>query len=308
MLLFSGSSHPVLAVELSQALQLPLSRAIVSKFADGETKVEIQTNSVRNNLVILVQTICRPANDQLIELLLLTNALQKAGARKIVAVVPYMAYMRQDYLAKIGTALSNEVVANMLNHSGIDHLITMDLHSPNINKIFTFPAENLPSTDLFAADLCIKSVDRPVFVAPDMGALNRATMLTKIFAGDIAIVLKKRGAQQNIQVRNLINTVENRNCVIVDDILDSGSTLQAAATFLTQQGARHICAYVTHAVLSKNARQNLLRSTCQEIIVSNSIPQKINTYSRLRCLSIAPLLAAKLRILIKNDSRVMKEV
>jgi len=283
----------MLANELAKALQIPLRQATISKFADGETNVEIKTTAVRNNIAVILQTTCQPVNDHLIELLLLADALKNARARKIIAIIPYLGYMRQDYLHKNGAALSSYVIANMLNHSGIDHLITLDAHSQQITKMFTLPIINIPSTNVFAADIRARSWHNPIFVAPDLGAINRATAMAKIFNTDVTLIIKKRLATQNIQMRHLSNSVTNRDCIIIDDVIDTGNTIEKAASCLIQKGARQIYVYATHAVLSNNAKQNLLGSACNEIIVSNSIPQKISC-DKIRYVSLAELLVAQL--------------
>lgn len=289
MMLFSGSANPALAAKIAAKLAIPLSPTLIERFPDTETKISINA-TVRNKHVCIIQPTSSPVNDNIIELCLMTNALRRSGAAHITAVVPYFAYARQDLAAtQANSALSAQAVANIFNSMQLDHLITLDLHNSKMSDMFNCKINNLSSLDVFMPELQSKKLYRPVIVAPDIGGSTRAGKLAKALNYELVILVKQRDKTS----KTILGNVADRDCIIIDDIIATGSTICHAASALKAQGARKIYAYCTHPVLSGDALEKLYNSNNDEITLTDSIEfNDFNMYNdKLKTLSIAPFLA-----------------
>ncbi|MDB5559592.1 MAG: phosphoribosylpyrophosphate synthetase [Enterovirga sp.] len=292
MKLVAGNSNRPLAEAISQYLKVPLARATVRRFADMEIFVEIGEN-VRGEDVFVLQSTSSPTNDHLMELLIITDALRRASARRITAVIPYFGYARQDRKPSARTPISAKLVANLITHSGVDRVLTVDLHAGQIQGFFDIPTDNL-----FAAPVMVRDVkDRmnhsdKVVVSPDVGGVVRARALAKRIDAPLAIVDKRRERPGESEVMNIIGDVAGRSCILVDDIVDSGGTLCNAADALLQQGAKDVYAYITHAVLSGGAVSRIASSKLKELVVTDSIQptEAVKVARNIRVITIAPLL------------------
>lgn len=297
-MIFSGNASKVLTQEIASHLNLSLGKALVSRFSDGETMVEIQDN-VRGRDIFIVQSTCSPSNDNLMELLLLADALRRASAAKITAVVPYFGYARQDRRVRSARVpITAKIVADMMAAVGISRLVTVDLHADQIQGFFYMPVDNLYSTPIMLEDIHQRAYKNVMVVSPDVGGVIRARALAKRIAGaDLAIIDKRRPRQNEAQVMHIIGDVKNRDCIIVDDIVDTASTLCRAVEALKDHGASRVVAYITHPVLSGKAIKNIDTSLLDEIVVTDTIPlngdaQKNN---RIRCLSLSNMIAEAIR-------------
>lgn len=289
MLLISGSANIPFAQSLATALHLPLVKRTISRFPDGETKILLH-DKVRGKDAILIQTINHPANDNLLELCLIANALRNNGVKKLILLAPYIAYMRQDYSAlKPGAPHSAQVVANIVNSLQVDCLITIDLHSSRSTELFTCLVDNLSSQAIFQQDLLNKALKNPIIVAPDIGGIERATKFAKLLNIDLATIQKIRSAN-DITTLNIIGTVQNRDCIVLDDIIDSASTICNAAKILKIYGAKRIFAYATHGIFSAGAIQNIAKSNLEETVITDTIKLINNSLfnNNLRQISLIP--------------------
>jgi ribose-phosphate pyrophosphokinase len=292
MKLVAGNSNRPLADAISQYLNVPLARATVRRFADMEIFVEIGEN-VRGEDVFVIQSTSSPTNDHLMELLIIADALRRASARRITAVIPYFGYARQDRKSAARTPISAKLVANLITHSGVDRVLTIDLHAGQIQGFFDIPTDNL-----FAAPVMVRDVkDRmnhidKVVVSPDVGGVVRARALAKRIDAPLAIVDKRRERPGESEVMNIIGDVAGRSCILVDDIVDSGGTLCNAAEALLQQGATDVYAYITHAVLSGGAVSRIASSKLKELVVTDSIlpTEAVKVARNIRVITIAPLM------------------
>jgi ribose-phosphate pyrophosphokinase len=292
MKLVAGNSNRPLAEAIAQYLKVPLARASVRRFADMEIFVEIGEN-VRGEDVFVIQSTSAPTNDHLMELLIIADALRRASARRITAVIPYFGYARQDRKPAARTPISAKLVANIITHSGVDRVLTLDLHAGQIQGFFDIPTDNL-----FAAPVMVRDVkDRmnhtdKVVVSPDVGGVVRARALAKRIDAPLAIVDKRRERPGESEVMNIIGDVEGRSCILVDDIVDSGGTLCNAADALLQQGAKDVYAYITHAVLSGGAVSRIASSRLRELVVTDSIQptEAVKVARNIRVISIGPLM------------------
>jgi ribose-phosphate pyrophosphokinase len=299
-MIFSGNASQQLTAQVAGHLNLPIGKAYVGRFSDGETTVEIQDN-VRGRDVFIVQSTCAPSNDNLMELILLADALRRASAAKITAVVPYFGYARQDRRVRSARVpITAKIVADMMASVGISRLVTVDLHADQIQGFFYMPVDNLYSTPIMIEDMHQRyNNDNAMIVSPDVGGVVRARAIAKHFASgtDLAIIDKRRPRANEAQVMHIIGDVEGRDCIIVDDIVDTASTLCRAVEALKNHGASKVAAYVTHPVLSGKAIDNINHSMLDEIVVTDTIPlqQDALNCSRIRSISLSHMIAEAIR-------------
>ncbi|MFM9861170.1 ribose-phosphate pyrophosphokinase [Pseudoxanthobacter sp. M-2] len=292
MKLVSGNSNRVLAEAVAGYLDIPLSKCMVRRFADQEIFVEIQEN-VRGEDVFILQSTSFPANDHLMELLIITDALRRASARRVTAVVPYFGYARQDRKPGPRTPISAKLVANLITRAGADRVLTLDLHAGQIQGFFDIPTDNLYAVPVMMRDIKERyAANDLVVVSPDVGGVVRARALAKRIDAPLAIVDKRRERPGESEVMNIIGDVEDRNCILFDDIIDSGGTLCNAAEALLAQGAKSVTAYITHGVLSGGAVARVEGSMLKELVITDSIQptESVRKGRNIRVLSIAPLI------------------
>ena len=291
--LVAGNSNPALAAGIAAELGLPLTKAVVRRFADMEIFVEIQEN-VRGSDVFILQSTSYPANDLLMELLIITDALRRASARRITAVVPYFGYARQDRKSGSRTPISAKLVANLITHAGVDRVMTLDLHAGQIQGFFDIPTDNLYAAPLMVRDIKDRfDLSSVMVVSPDVGGVARARGLAKRINTPLAIVDKRRERPGESEVMNVIGDVAGYNCILVDDIVDSGGTLVNAAEALIGHGAKEVSAYITHGVLSGGAAARIASSRLKELVITDSIlpTEAVNKAPNIRTISIAGLIA-----------------
>jgi ribose-phosphate pyrophosphokinase len=290
--LVAGNSNPALAEAISAYLKIPLTKAVVRRFADMEIFVEIQEN-VRGADVFVIQSTSFPANDHLMELLIIIDALRRASARRITAVVPYFGYARQDRKPGARTPISAKLVANLITHAGVDRVMTLDLHAGQIQGFFDIPTDNLYASPVMVRDIRERfDLDKIMVVSPDVGGVVRARGLAKRINAPLAIIDKRREQAGESEVMNVIGEVSGRTCVLVDDIVDSGGTLVNAADALLEQGATEVYAYISHGVLSGGAVARVTGSRLKELVITDSIQptEAIRKARNIRVLSIATLI------------------
>ena len=307
MKLMSGTANPELSRSIADYLDAPLTATEIERFADGEIFVRIDEN-VRGEDVFVLQTTSSPANDHLMELLICIDALVRASARRITAVIPYFGYARQDRKTGGRTPISAKLVANLIAKAGADRVLTVDLHAGQIQGFFDIPTDNLFATKVMEADIRRNyQTDNLLIVSPDVGGVVRARALAKLLDAEIAIVDKRRPKAGVAEVMNIIGDVEGRRCILFDDMCDSGGTLVNAADALLEKGAVEVSAYVTHGVLSNDAQGRIAKSSLRELVVTDSIvpPPGSTVTDKVRRLSVAPLLAEAIRR-IANDESVSK--
>lgn len=289
MLLFSGSANRPLAEKLADALQIKLGSATINHFPDGECNITIHDN-IRNQEVFIIQSTCAPVNHNIMELCLLIAAIRRAGAKYIHLIAPYFGYARQ--------ASSLHTVAAILCTAGIDRLITVDLHEPSYKKFFNCQVENLSAADIFLSDIKNKNLNSPIIVSPDVGGVNRAYYLSKLLNNSAVTFIAKKRQSNKVTALNIIGSVTNRDCIIIDDIIDTAQTLQTTASMLKTYGARNIYAYCTHGVLSANAIPRVTDSVCAEVVITDSIDiNGIGCY-KLRKVSLVNLFTKRIFNLI----------
>ncbi|WVH09309.1 MAG: Ribose-phosphate pyrophosphokinase [Fluviibacter phosphoraccumulans EoVTN8] len=304
LMVFAGNANPKLAAEVSQRLGLPMGRADVGRFSDGEVSVEIQEH-VRGNDVFVLQSTCHPSNDNLMELLVMVDALKRASAGRITAAIPYFGYARQDRRSRSNrVSIAAKLVANMLVAAGVDRVMTMDLHAEQIQGFFDIPVDNIYGLPILLDDVKNKHLEKPIVVSPDHGGVVRARSLAKRLECDLAIIDKRRPKANVSEVMNIIGDVNGKDCIIVDDLVDTAGTLCKAAVALKENGARSVTAYCTHPVLSGAAVERLNDSVLDELVVLDTIPlsEAAQKCSRIRQLSVAELLAETIRRISKEDS------
>lgn len=297
-MIFSGNASKDLTQRIAGHLNLPIGKAHVGRFSDGETTVEIEEN-VRGRDVFVVQSTCAPSNDNLMELILLADALRRASAAKITAVVPYFGYARQDRRVRSARVpITAKIVADMMAAVGISRLVTVDLHADQIQGFFYMPVDNLYSTPILLDDIQAQKYKNIMIVSPDVGGVIRARAIAKRIPGaDLAIIDKRRPRPNEAQVMHIIGDVKDRDCIIVDDIVDTASTLCRAVEALKEHGASKVAAYVTHPVLSGNAIHNINTSLLDEIVVTDTIPLSAEAAqcSRIRALTLSDMIAEAIR-------------
>ncbi|MGI4983919.1 MAG: ribose-phosphate pyrophosphokinase [Janthinobacterium lividum] len=304
LMVFTGNANPGLAEEVVKILGIPLGKAMVSRFSDGEIQVEIMEN-VRGKDVFVLQSTCAPTNDTLMELMIMTDALRRASAGRITAAIPYFGYARQDRRPRSArVAISAKVVANMLQIAGVNRIITMDLHADQIQGFFDIPVDNIYATPVLLDDLRKRNYDNLMVVSPDIGGVVRARALAKQLNTDLAIIDKRRPKANVAEVMNIIGDVEGRNCVIMDDMVDTAGTLCKAAQVLKERGALRVFAYATHPVLSGGAGARVAASELDELVITDTIPlsEEARSCAKIRTLSSAGLLAETFARIRRGDS------
>nr|WP_295451603.1 ribose-phosphate diphosphokinase [uncultured Thiodictyon sp.] len=305
MMVFSGNANRELSVEIAGHLGLSLGKAVVGQFSDGEVMAEIQEN-VRGRDVFVVQSTGAPTNDNLMELLVLMDALRWASAKRITAVVPYLGYARQDRRPRSARVpITARLVAKMIGEAGADRVLTMDLHADQIQGFFDIPVDNVYSSPILLGDIWRQKHSDLIVVSPDVGGVVRARALAKrLDEADLAIIDKRRPKANEAQVMNIIGDVKGRSCVMIDDLVDTAGTLCHAAEALKEHGAQKVVAYCTHAVLSGVAVDNITNSVLDELVVTNTIPLRpeARNCSRIRQLSIGELLAETMRRVSNEES------
>ncbi len=301
--IFSGNSNIPLAREICGHLAVPLGVAKVRAFSDGEIMVEIGEN-VRGRDVYVIQSTCAPANDNLMELLIMTDALKRASAARITAVIPYFGYARQDRKVAPRTPITSKLVADLVSTAGVDRVLTMDLHAGQIQGFFNIPVDHLYAAPVILRDIAERFDQPVVVVSPDAGGTERARAFAKRLDAGLAIIDKRRSGPNVSQVMNIIGEVEGQVCIIVDDMIDTAGTLCQAAQALKDEGAAEVYACATHAVLSGPALERIDNSSLQEVLVTNTIPveDKLDRCERLRQLSVAELLAEAIRRIHGDES------
>lgn len=304
-IIFTGNANPALAAEIAEILQLPLGRADVGKFSDGEVNVEIKQN-VRSREVFIVQPTCNPTNDNLMELIIMADALRRSSADRINAVIPYFGYARQDRRVRSSrVAISAKVVADMLQAVGVSRVLTMDLHADQIQGFFDIPVDNIYASPIILADVKNKLHDDLLVVSPDVGGVVRARAFAKGLGCDMAIIDKRRPKPNVSEVMHVIGEIEDRNCVIMDDIVDTAGTLIKAAEVLKDRGAKSVYAYCTHPILSGPAIERIEQGKAlDELVVSNTIPLRPEAQQckKIRVLSVAPLFAQTIQRISTGES------
>ena len=305
MMVFTGNSNPDLAKKVASRLYLELGGAKVGKFSDGEVTVELNEN-VRGKDVFVLQSTCEPTNDNLMELLLTIDALRRASASRITAVVPYFGYARQDRRVRSSRVpISAKVVADMMVSVGVDRVLTVDLHAEQIQGFFTCPVDNVYASPILNDDIVASNFKDVVVVSPDIGGVVRARAIAKqLDDADLAIIDKRRPRANESEVMNLIGDVEGRTAIMVDDMVDTAGTLCSAANALKERGAKKVVAYCTHAVLSDKALDNVRNSQLDELVVTDNIPlsAEARSISKIRRLTIADLLAESIRRVSNEES------
>jgi len=303
--LFAGNANLALAQDIARHLGTPLGRAYVGRFSDGEVNIEIMEN-VRGRDVFIVQPTSPPANDHLIELLVMVDACRRASAARITAVVPYFGYARQDRRPRATrTAITAKLVANMLSSAGVNRLLTIDLHAEQIQGFFDIPVDNVYGSPVLLGDAWKQRHANMVVVSPDVGGVVRARALAKrLDDADLAIIDKRRPRPNESKVMNIIGEVKDKTCVLVDDMVDTAGTLCQGAQALKDEGAAKVIAYITHAVLSGNAVERIAKSALDELVVTDTIPLSAaaEACGRIRRLSVAGLLAETIRRIRDEES------
>ncbi len=305
LMIFTGNANPKLADAVARHLGIPLGRATVGRFSDGEIMVEILEN-VRGKDVFVLQSTCNPSNDNLMELLVMVDALKRASAGRITAAIPYFGYARQDRRPRSSRVpITAKMVANMLSSVGSDRVMTMDLHSDQIQGFFDIPVDNIYGTPVLLEDMWKHKYENTVIVSPDVGGVVRARAIAKrVDDADLVIIDKRRPKPNESQVMNVIGDVKDRTCLIVDDLVDTANTLCEAARALKRQGAKKVVSYCVHPVLSGKAIERISNSALDELVVTDTIPLSAAAQGceRIRQLTVAPLLAETMRRISEGDS------
>ncbi|MDR1451459.1 MAG: ribose-phosphate pyrophosphokinase [Helicobacteraceae bacterium] len=297
---FSGSAHPQLAAEICANMDYQLGQVARSRFSDGEIGIQI-SESVRGQDVFIIQPTCPPANDNLMEILLMIDALKRSSASSIIAVTPYFGYARQDRKAAPRVPITAKLVANLLETAGIDRLVTLDLHAGQIQGFFDVPVDNLYGAMIFADHIRLRNLSNAVVASPDVGGVARARSFAKRLDLDIVIVDKRRERANQCEVLNIVGDVNGKDVIMIDDIVDTGGTLLGAAKALKERGAKSVMACCSHAVLSGLAYEKLEAGTLDELIVTNTIPLR-RPSDKITVLSVASLFAEVMRRIVNNES------
>lgn len=305
IMVFSGNANKVLAVDIARQLNITLGRSSVEMFSDGEINVEIGEN-VRGKDVFVIQPTCAPTNNHVMELLIMIDALKRACASRITAVIPYYGYARQDRRPRSARVpITSKLVAKMIETAGANHVLTVDLHADQIQGFFDVPVDNVYASPLLLSDIWRRKTENLMIVSPDVGGVVRARAIAKrLDDADLAIIDKRRPKPNESKVMNIIGDVSGRECVIVDDLVDTAGTLCLAAKALKESGAVSVKAYCTHPVLSGRAIENIAGSVLDELVVTDSIPLRADAIActKIRQLSIAEMLAETIRRMVTGDS------
>jgi len=302
--IFSGNAHPKLASAVARYLGVPMGKALVGRFSDGEVNVEILEN-VRGQDVFVIQPTCTPANDNLMELLIMIDALRRASAQRITAVIPYFGYARQDRRPRTArVAISAKLVAGMIDRAGVDRVLTMDLHADQIQGFFDVPSDNIYASPVLWGELWRHEPEDLLVVSPDVGGVMRARAMAKQLGADLAIIDKRRPRANESKVMHIIGDVDGKVCVLIDDMVDTAGTLCEAASAMKADGATRVLACCTHPVLSGGAVARISQSQLDELVVTDSIPlsEEAKACDKIRQLSIAELLGESIRRIADDDS------
>ena len=304
LMIFTGSANPQLAAAVAKRLNIPLGGVSVGRFSDGEVMIELRDN-VRGRDCFVLQSTCTPTNDNLMEVLIMIDALKRASAARVTAALPYFGYARQDRRPRSArVAISAKVVANMLEAAGVDRVLTMDLHADQIQGFFDVPVDNIYAAPILLGDLWRHGHEDLLVVSPDVGGVVRARALAKRLESDLAIIDKRRPKANDAEVMNIIGDVKGRTCVIMDDMVDTAGTLAKAAQALKDEGAVKVLAYCTHPVLSGGAVERIANSALDEVVVTASIPlrEDAKKCGKIRVLSVVDLLAETILRISNEDS------
>jgi len=305
MMIFTGNANPDLAVKISSYLKIPLGKAKVSTFSDGESRIEILEN-VRGKDVFIVQSTCAPANDNLMELIIMADALRRSSASRITAVVPYFGYARQDKRVRSARVpITAKVVADMMASVGICRVLTVDLHADQIQGFFYMPVDNVYSTPILLADIKQQKLNNLMVISPDVGGVVRARAMAKLLNdAELSIIDKRRSGPNKSEVMHIIGEPKGRNCIIIDDIVDTAGTMCSAAYELKKSGAISVRAYITHPVLSGPAIENIEQSSLDEVVVTDTIKlsEAARNCSKIRVVSLADLLAQAIKRVNDEES------
>jgi len=304
LMIFAGSANPQLAAAVAKRLNIPLGGISVGRFSDGEVMIELMEN-VRGRDCFVLQSTCTPTNDNLMEVLIMIDALKRASAARVTAALPYFGYARQDRRPRSArVSISAKVVANMLEAAGVDRVLTMDLHADQIQGFFDVPVDNIYAAPILLGDLWKHGHEDLLVVSPDVGGVVRARALAKRLESDLAIIDKRRPKANDAEVMNIIGDVKGRTCVIMDDMVDTAGTLAKAAQALKNEGAIKVLAYCTHPVLSGQAVERIAESALDEVVVTDSIPlrEDAKNCSKIRVLSVVDLLAETILRISNEDS------
>jgi ribose-phosphate pyrophosphokinase len=305
MTIFSGSATPALAAEIARYLNQPLGKVTVGKFSDGEIQVEIDEN-VRGRDVFIVQSTCPPSNDHLMELLIMVDAVRRASADRVTAVIPYLGYARQDRRSRSARVpITAKLVADMICGASVDRVLTVDLHADQIQGFYNVPLDNVYASPVLLGDVWKRKFEDLVVVSPDVGGVVRARALAKrLDDADLAIIDKRRPKANVAEVMNIIGEVEGRSCVLVDDMVDTAGTLCQAAKVLKEHGAKEVVAYITHPILSGPAVGRITESALDELVVTDTIPlsESAAACPKIRQLGVAEMLAETLRRIVEEES------
>ncbi|MES2615127.1 MAG: ribose-phosphate pyrophosphokinase [Bdellovibrionota bacterium] len=303
LLIFSGSANPELANKIAEYLDVPLGSALIGSFSDGETRVEIESN-VRGRDVFIIQPTCAPANENIMELVIINDALRRASAQRITAVIPYYGYSRQERKSAPRTPITAKLVADLLVSSGVHRILTIELHTGAIQGFFNIPVDHLYSKPIFAEHFLKLNLENPIIVSPDAGGVERARAFAKVLDCGIAIVDKRREKPGVSQVMHLVGDVKGKTAILVDDICDTAGSLSAAAKVLLEHGALKVYAAATHAVLSGPAITRLQESCIEKLFVTNTIPLRAEAQKcpKIKVLDVSELLGKAIRRIHNSDS------
>tara|TARA_Y100000590_G_scaffold39222_1_gene42009 strand:- start:3190 stop:4122 length:933 start_codon:yes stop_codon:yes gene_type:complete len=304
MKVLAGTSNLNLCKNIARQLKLKLVNSHIKRFADGEVYIEINEN-IRGNSIFVVQSTSNPANDNLMELLICIDALRRSSAKNITAVIPYFGYARQDRKVVPRTAISAKLVSNLITNAGANRILSVDLHAGQIQGFFDIPVDNLFATPIFARHIQKKmKLNNLICVSPDVGGVERTRALSRRINSSIAIIDKRRPTPGKSEVMNIVGNVKNKNCVIVDDIIDSGGTIVNAAKALKEKGAKDVYVYITHAVLSGEAVQKLEKSQIKKLITTDTIDnsKKIVRSKKIEIISLAPMISEAMKRIANSTS------
>ncbi|AZP36368.1 Ribose-phosphate pyrophosphokinase [Candidatus Annandia adelgestsuga] len=292
--LFNGNSNTILSKKISKYLKVKLSKATVGRFSDGEISVKINEN-VRGGDIFVIQSICYPSNDNIMELLIMVDALRRASAGRITAVIPYFGYARQDKkTSSARVPITAKIIADFLSNVGVDRILTIDLHAEQIQGFFDIPVDNIFSGTILTKNMFETDLKNPIIISPDIGGVIRARTIAKSLNDlDMAIIHKRRPKNNKVKIMHIIGNVNNRDCIIVDDIIDTGNTICKVAKTLKKNNANNIFAYITHPILSGISIKNLKCSNINKIIVCDTIPlkKKINNIDKIKVITVSKILA-----------------
>ncbi len=303
MKVLAGTSNSKLCKDIARQLKLKLVNSNIRRFADGEVYIEINEN-IRGNSIFVIQSTSNPANDNLMELLICIDALRRSSAKNITAVIPYFGYARQDRKVVPRTAISAKLVSNLITNAGANRILSVDLHAGQIQGFFDIPVDNLFATPIFARHIRKTKLNNLICVSPDVGGVERTRALSRRINSSIAIIDKRRPAPGKSEVMNIVGSVKNKNCVIVDDIIDSGGTIVNAAKALKEKGAKDVYVYITHAVLSGQAVKKIEDSKIKKLITTDTIDnsKKIRGSRKIEIISLAPMISEAMKRIANSTS------